>query len=175
MFFKYIFDSAIRLYFFFFVALVEIILTSSSFGASGVMCLLNNSKISSAVKFFAFKFTDWKPAVSVCICIQKKILLESWIKENIKTLYGFGFTHHALLVLNQIQTSDHCGHKQHSFEKYTVDLLKLLLTKRAGIAHLWNNIHKLFSHFNMWAFFALYRQHIDFFMSYNSKYMLKTF
>lgn len=45
--------------------LVERILTSSSFGANGVMCLFSNSSVSNAVKCRVLNFTVLKPAVSV--------------------------------------------------------------------------------------------------------------
>lgn len=52
-------------FFFFLVDFVERTFTSSSFGANGVMCLLNSSNISIAVKCLALIFTLLKPAVSV--------------------------------------------------------------------------------------------------------------
>lgn len=45
--------------------LVDRILTSSSFGANGVMCLFNSSSVSNAVKCRVLNFTVSKPAVAV--------------------------------------------------------------------------------------------------------------
>lgn len=59
------FSLLIKWVYLLFLDLVTSDLISSSFGANGVICLLNNSNISNADRFLVLNFTVSKPAASV--------------------------------------------------------------------------------------------------------------